>query len=187
MAFSALLDACVLYPAPLRDLLVRLARTGLFRARWSDQIHEEWIRGVLRTRPDLADRLSRTRSLMDQAVEDALVTGHEPLIPGLALPDPDDRHVLAAAIVGRADVIVTFNLKDFPAEPLAPYRIEAQHPDMFIRHVLDLDEAVALQAVKAHRGSLRQPAMSIEAYLDTLTRQGLPQTVAFLRPWEGFL
>lgn len=124
---------------------------------------------------------------MDQAVENALVTGHEPLIPGLILPDPDDRHVLAAAIVGRADVIVTFNLKDFPGEPLAPYRIEPQHPDVFIRHVLDLDEAVALGAVKGHRGSLRRPAVSVEEYLDTLIRQGLPETVAFLRPWEEFL
>lgn len=187
MAFSALFDACVLYPAPLRDLLVRLARTGLFRARWSGRIHEEWIRGVLRTRPDLADRLARTRSLMDQAVEDALVIGHEALIPDLVLPDADDRHVLAAAIVGRADVIVTFNLKHFPSGPLAPYRIEAQHPDVFIRHVLDLDEAVALGAVKAHRASLRRPAVSVDGYLDTLTRQGLPETVAFLRPWEEFL
>lgn len=173
--------------APLRDLLIRLACTGLLRARWSDQIHEEWIRGVLRARPELADKLLRTRSLVDQAVENALVTGHEPLIPGLILPDPDDRHVLAAAIAGRADVIVTFNLKNFPGGPLAPYQIEPQHPDVFIRHVLDLDKAVALGAVKAHRGALRYPAVSAEEYLDTLTRQGLPETVAFLRPWEDLL
>ena len=146
MAFTALFDACVLYPAPLRDILLRLACGNLFRARWSAQIHDEWIRSLLQNRPDLAGKLQRTRDAMDRAVADCLVTGHEVLIPGLILPDPNDRHVLAAAILGRADVIVTFNLKDFPAAVLGGYGIEAQHPDVFIRHVLDLDEKVALHS-----------------------------------------
>jgi hypothetical protein len=124
---------------------------------------------------------------MDQAVEDALVIGHEPLISELVLPDPDDRHVLAAAIRGRADVIVTFNIKHFPGELLAPFRIETRHPNLFIRDVLDLNEAVALGAVIGHRGSLRHPAFSAEEYLDLLLRQGLAGTVAFLRSWEDFL
>ena len=187
MAFTVLFDACVLYPAPLRDLLIRLACTGLFRARWSDDIHDEWIRGVLRSRPELADRLSRTRQLMNDAVADALVTGYQPLIQALELPDADDRHVLAAAIIGRADVLVTLNLKDFPQSSLALYRIEPQHPDVFVRHVLHLDTAVALAAVKSQRKALRDPTYSVDEYLDTLTRQGLPETVAFLRPWSGLL
>ena len=124
---------------------------------------------------------------MGRAVADCLVAGHEVLIPGLILPDPDDRHILTAAILGRADVIVTFNLKDFPAAVLGSYGIEAQHPDVFIRHVLDLDEKVALSTVQAHRASLKSPPKTADEYLDALSRQGLPETVAFLRPWAGLI
>ena len=177
----------MLYPAVLRDLLIRLARTGLFHARWSDQIHEEWVQAVLRKRPDLADALQRTRTLMNSAVDDALVTGFEPLIPRLTLPDPDDRHVLAAAIAARADVIVTLNLKHFPADALAPCSIEAHHPDIFMRHILDLDEPSALTAVRDHRASLKKPAFSPGDYLALLLRQGLVETVTFLRPWSELI
>lgn len=182
VAFVALFDACVLYPASLRDLLLRLARTNLFRARWSDQIHAEWMNAVLRERPELAGALQRTRALMDAAIDDCLVTGHEALIASLQLPDADDRHVLAAAIIGRADVIVTSNLRHFPPETLSAYHIEAQHPDVFVRHVIDLDEAAALQAIREQRESLRNPARTVADFLDTLARQELPETVAFLRP-----
>src|SRR5260370_26917417 len=100
---------------------MHLAMTGLFRATWSAAVHEEWICALLRRRPDLSrERLERTRMLMDLHAADALVTGYEDLIEALKLPDPDDRHVLAAAIRGRADVIVTANLRHFPANILAP-------------------------------------------------------------------
>lgn len=112
--FVAVYDACVLYPAPLRDLLLHLALTDLYRARWSERIHDEWMRSVLASRPDLsAEKLARTRSLMDSAVPDCLVTGFEGLIEHVSLPDPDDRHVLAAAIRCQAGVIVTYNTRDF--------------------------------------------------------------------------
>ena len=181
MAFTALFDACVLYPAPLRDLLVELACTGLFRAVWTEGIHEEWIRNLAENRPDL-DRagLRRTADRMNEAVEDCLVAGYENLAETLSLPDEGDRHVLAAAIVGRADVIVTANLHDFPAKVLMPYRIEAQHPDVFIRHVLDLDSR-AIGAVRACRTRLKNPPKDVDDYLDVLSRQGLPETVVFLR------
>ena len=111
----AVYDACVLYPAPLRDLLVPLATEGLVHARWSDRIHDEWTRNLLANRPDLtAARVRRTRDLMNQHVRDSLVTGYESLIAQLALPDPDDCHVLAAALRARATLIVTFNSADFP-------------------------------------------------------------------------
>jgi predicted nucleic acid-binding protein len=127
VAFTALYDACVLYPAPIRDVLMHLALTDLFRARWTDEIHEEWIRSVLRNRPDLSrERLLRTRDPMNAHVRDALITNYQDLIVGLSLPDPNDRHVLAAAIKGRADVIVTYNTRDFPADILAMYEISAQ-------------------------------------------------------------
>jgi predicted nucleic acid-binding protein len=120
--YTALLDANVLYPAPLRDLLLQLAITDLFRAKWTADIHREWIEALLRQEPHRdRTKLERTRALMDSHIRDCLVSGYESQIPTLELPDPDDRHVLAAAIVGRCDVIVTQNLRDFPDTALAPY------------------------------------------------------------------
>ena len=186
--FTALYDACVLFPAPLRDLLMRLALTDMFRARWSDQIHEEWIRAVLKQRPDLSrEQLERTRLLMNENVRDCLVTDYEPLIDGLSLQDPGDRHVLAAAIRSRADVIVTFNLDDFPVGYLAAFGIEAQHPDEFIAHLIDLSASAVVEAAKRHRASLRKPPKSVEEYLDALSRQELPETVRRLREYERLL
>jgi predicted nucleic acid-binding protein len=181
-AFTALYDACVLYPAPLRDLLMRLALTDLFRAIWTDAIHEEWIRNVLRDRPDLTRaQLERTRDLMNAHVRDCLVTGYEDLIEAVTLPDPDDRHVLAAAIRGRADVIVTFNLGDFPTCILHHYGLEAQHPDQFVTHLLDLAPTTVFGAVKRQREALKNPPVSVEDLLESLEKQQLVQTVAHLR------
>jgi hypothetical protein len=186
--FTALFDACVLYPAPLRDLLMYLALTDLFRARWTNDIHEEWIRSVLKDRPDLTrDKLERTRDLMNDHVRDGLVTGFEALIPTLTLPDPDNRHVLAAAIRCGADVIVTFNLKDFPNERLRPFGIEAQHPDDFLTYQLDLAENLVCTAAKRHRASLKNPPKTVEEYLDALERQCLPKTVSVLRRFGALL
>lgn len=123
---TAIDDENILYPAPLRDLFIRLAQAGVVRARWTEAIHDEWIRHVLKNNAELTiKKLSRTRNLMNDAVRDCLVIGHEQLIASLVLPDPDDRHVLAAAIRAEAEVIVTCNLKDFPAEILAQFEIEA--------------------------------------------------------------
>ncbi len=156
--FTAIYDACVLYPAPLRDLLIGLATTDLFRARWTDRIHEEWMRNLLANRPDLKEeQLQRTRELMDQAVEDCLVTGYERLIDGLDLPDPDDRPVLAAAIKANAGVIVTFNEKDFPPEALAEFGIFTEHPDDFTANVIDLNEAAVI-AVARPKGTIEEPS-----------------------------
>ncbi|MGB0068005.1 MAG: hypothetical protein WBQ11_08155 [Isosphaeraceae bacterium] len=92
--FTVVFDACVLYPAPLRDLLVQLALGDIFSARWTDAIHDEWISNLLESRPDLSrEALERTRSLMNSHVRDSLVTGYEGLIPGFLLPDENDRHV----------------------------------------------------------------------------------------------
>ncbi len=161
--FTALYDANVLYPATLRDLLMRLALTDLYRAKWSNDIHDEWMRNLLAKRPNLnREDLERTRDLMNSHVRDCLATGYENLIPALELPDPDDRHVLAAAIVSHADVIVTFNLRDFPANTLDAYGIEAQHPDEFVMHLVDLDETAVLQAVKRQLAALRNPPVTPE-------------------------
>lgn len=141
-------DANVLYPAPLRDLLMHLARTGLFRARWTEEIHQEWMTNVIRNRPDLSPaQLERTRDLLNMAVLDCLVTGYESLTPTLQPPDPKDRHVLAAAIFGGARAIVTFNRRHFPASTLAMHGIEALHPDRFV-HDLYLGGTGGCQASK---------------------------------------
>jgi hypothetical protein len=172
--FTVIYDACVLYPAPLRDLLMRLALTDLYRARWSDQIHNEWITAVLRNRPDLSrQQLERTRSLMDAHVRDALVDGHQTLIPALELPDPDDRHVLAAAIKCGADLILTFNLDDFPEHALASYGIGACHLDPFLVDQLNLDGEKVCTAMRLHRAGLKNPSRTVEEFLATLEDQGL--------------
>jgi hypothetical protein len=186
--FTALYDACVLYPAPLRDLLMRVALTDLFRARWTERIHEEWIGNVLKDRPELKrEQLDRTRELMNANVRDCLVTGYEGLIEGLDMPDSGDRHVLAAAIRTRASVIVTFNLKDFPNSILDPLGIEAQHPDEFITHLLDLAPGPVCGAVKRQRAALTNPPKTIEELLATLEQQQLPETVARLREFADLL
>ncbi|MCK9488334.1 MAG: PIN domain-containing protein [Xanthomonadales bacterium] len=187
-AFTAVYDACVLYPAPLRDLLMWLGLSGLFRARWSQQIHREWKRSLLANRPDLAaEQLDRTSRLMDQAIPDALVSGHQALIPSLTLPDPDDRHVVAAAIRCNADVIVTFNERDFPGDILRPLGIEAQHPDEFIDNLFDLDPAAVVEAARRQRATLKSPAVDVDRYLESLLRQGLVQTVRSLTTYRNML
>ena len=183
-AFTAFYDANVLYPAELRNLFMHLALTGLFRAKWSADVHEEWISALLEKRLDLTrEKLERTRILMDLHATDALVTGYEDLIPGLQLPDPDDRHVLAAAIRGQADVIVTLNLRDFPADVVGAFGIEAQHPDEFLLRLFDLSPGVVIAGAETHRQSLKNPPKTVSEYLETLERQGLTQAVSVLRDY----
>src|SRR5437660_10071988 len=126
----AVYDACVLYSAFLRDFLVRLAihgrRQGVMRAKWTGRIHREWVRAVRRQRPDVPlEGLRRTCSLMDEHVRGARVRGYQRWEQRLTLPDPNDRHVLAAALACVADVIITFNTRDFPAHVLAPFGMAA--------------------------------------------------------------
>jgi len=179
----ALYDANVLYPAPIRDLLIRLARAGVVSARWSDAIHDEWMRSLMRNRPDLdPEKLQRTRELMDAAVPGAVVHGYERHVERLHLPDPDDRHILAAAIEAEADVIVTFNAKDFPRKIVSAHGIDVRRPDAFVLELLAGDEAEAVYAaVRAHRSALRNPPFTIEQYLQSLARAGLRRSAEHLR------
>jgi hypothetical protein len=185
MARVVLYDACVLYPAPLRDLLMRLALTDLFQARWTDATHDEWIRSVLSDRPDIRpEGPARCRELMDRHVPDCLVVGFEPLLPTFSPPDPDDRHVLAAAIHAQAEVIVTFNLGDFPASVLGGFGIEAVHPDEVITRLCDESSAGVIAAARLHRASLKKPAKAVAEYLASLEQCRLPETVTRLRMRE---
>ncbi|MBK0093251.1 PIN domain-containing protein [Erwinia sp. S59] len=187
--YTVVFDACVLYPAPLRSFLMYLAAGGQFRARWSEDIHEEWIRNVLLNRTEL-DRaqLERVRALMDRHVPDALVTGYQSLIESIRrLPDEDDRHVVAAAIVAQAEGIVTFNLRDFPDEVLSVWNLRAIHPDSFITDFTELDITVVIDAARRQRASLLSPPFSLDEYLDCLLRQQLPETVSRLRPLAALI
>jgi predicted nucleic acid-binding protein len=182
VAFTALLDACVLYSAPKTDLLLRLALANLYRPRWTTEIHDEWMRSLAAKRPDIPRaKIERRRAQMDAHIRDALVTGHMALVPSLTLPDPDDCHVLAAAIAGRAEVIVTDNVTDFPPAALAPYGVEVQTPDEFLCHLLYLAPAPVVNVVRDLLGTLGNPSISVEEYLHSLERHGLPGFAASLR------
>lgn len=187
-SLTALLDASVLYSAPLRDLLLELAVSDLYRAKWSNEINDEWINALLSNRSDLTrEQLERTRDLMNAHVRDALVEGYEDLVEIVRLPDPDDRHVVAAAIKGRADMVVTVNVRDFPANLLERWDLEVQHPDEFLQHHFQLSPSTFLAAARTVRLRLKQPPVAIDEYLQTLEANGLVATVGELTPFRQFM
>ena len=179
---TALLDANVLYPAPLRDYLLHLASLGVYEPIWTDSIQDEWIRNLVEVRPDInRASLEATQRAMDKAFPGSKVTDYESLIERLSLPDPDDRHVLAAAINGSAQIIVTANLKDFPSKALIPYSIRAEHPDEFISRCIERDKQNALKVLENQIRSLKNPPLSRDKVLENLERTGLVKSVAQLR------
>lgn len=181
MGFVVVYDACVLYPSTTRDLLIRLAQAGLVQAKRTEAILDETFRAVQRTHPDIAaEQVQRTRELMLGAVRDCLVTGHEPLINILELPDPDDRHVLAAAIRSRAQVIVTDNVKDFPVAALGPWDVQTRTADQFVVDQIHLDKSIVYGEVQRIADSWHSPPGTVADVLDRLQRSGLHQTVALL-------
>lgn len=180
-SFTVVYDACVFYPAPLRDLLVRLAQTRRFRARWTSEIHAEWINSLYAKRPDIAPgKLEAVAEQINAAVPDCLITGYEHIVEGLQLPDENDRHVLAAAIRAGAAAIITLNLKDFPSSVLDEYEILAIHPDDFILDLADLEPQVLERVAKAQRQALQRPPIDPEAFVAVLRRQELPGVADFL-------
>jgi predicted nucleic acid-binding protein len=182
MAFVALYDANVLYPSTLRDLLISIAQDGLVQAKWTDRILDETFGNLKAKRPDLDPaRLDRTRQAMMRAVRDCMVRGYEPLIGAVELPDPDDRHALAAAIRAKAQVIVTFNLKDFPSDVLSAWDVEAKHPDAFIEDQIDLDPAAVYAAVRQIADRWKNPPGTVEDVLGRLERDGMVAAAAALR------
>jgi len=182
---SAVFDACVLYSAPLRDFLLRLAEDELIEPFWSEEIQNEWTRSLLRNQPELKwESLEWTCREMDRHFPSGLIRGHEIITPTLTLPDPNDRHVLAVAIHTQAEYIVTFNLDDFPNTILLSYGIKAVSPEEFVLQLIQDDSLHVLQTVRKHRLSLKRPPKTVDEYLATLEKQRLPKIVAFLREHE---
>lgn len=181
--YTALLDACVLFPLAMTDALMSLATAGFFAAKWTTKIEEEWIRAIERQRPDLQGKLDVRRDSMREAIPDWEVPepGWSQLVHKLELPDPDDRHVLAAAIAGHADCIVTANLQDFPASVLNGFGLEAIDPDTFIINQWDLDPVNAIAAFKRMRARRKKPESSPADFADALEIGGLPTTAERLR------
>ena len=171
MAFVALLDANVLYPAYLRDALLRLAEAEIYQVRWSRQVLDEMARNVLQNNPNLPEeRIERLVRTMKRAFPEAMVTGHEPLIPSMTY-NPKDRHVMAAAVKGRADVIVTSNVRDFPPEACEPYDVDVQTPDEFLRYQWEIGDPDFLLGVFDDWASqLKSPPLSLEELLERLAR-----------------
>jgi hypothetical protein len=186
--FTALIDACTLADTLKRNLLLTLAEAGFFRLRWSGPILDETeaaIDGILRKkgRTDAADRAKRARASMEAAFEDAMVTDFDIFLPAAAgLPDPDDAHVVAAAIKTQAAMIVTENLKDFPAATLATLDMEAKSADEFIADTIALDEGRAVAAIRRMRERFEKPQMTAGALLLSMEATGLVEAVNLLRP-----
>ena len=179
---TAVLDANVLYPAPLRDYLLHLASLGVYEPIWTAAIQDEWIRNLAKARPDIKRAaLEATQRSMDRAFPGSNVTNYESIISSLSLPDPDDRHVLAAAIKSKAKVIVTANLKDFPSSALTPYAIRAEHPDEFVSGCIDRERKKAIKALENQVKALKKPPLSREKVLENLKSTGLIRSVAKLK------
>lgn len=162
----------------MADALMSLAATGLFAAKWTLAIEDEWIRSIEARRPDLTGRLTTRRDEMRRVVPDWEVqeVAWRALARGLSLPDPSDVHVLAAALAGHADCIVTSNLRHFPTASLAPPGLEALHPDSFIVAQWDLDPLAVVLAFKRMRARRQRPQASPQDFAEALSRSGLPIT-----------
>jgi predicted nucleic acid-binding protein len=181
MAFVVMYDANVLVGNTQRDLLIRIAGTGLVQAKWTDRILDEAMAAVQKSRPNIpSEKLTRLRTLMIEAIPDSLVTGHEALIDQLQLRDPEDRHVLAAAIKVGAQVIVTGD-KDFTAEDLASWNVEAKHPDDFVMDQIDINDRLVWGCVQQIAIARKQHPQTVEDVLGELERSGLVQSVGALR------
>jgi predicted nucleic acid-binding protein len=182
------LDACVLFPAPLRDFLMHLALLDVFQARWTDEIHAEWIRNVLKMRPDLTEKqLNRTKDLMNSHVRDCLVENHEHLIDKISLPDENDRHVLAAAVKAKAEIILTFNLRDFPPDTLKAYNVTAIAPDKLLSKLFDTNSDNFNLAFERQLNSLKNPPKTAEELLQILETQRLEEVIEKLRNYRAMI
>ena len=191
--YTALVDACSLASVMRRNLLLSLAEAEFFRLRWSERILDETQAAIdtMAEHKGLADhagRAARARRAMQTAFEDAMVTDYAHYLPlADGLPDPDDAHVVAAALKTQAQTIITENLRDFPADLLDPLGIEARSADDFIADTIALDPGRAIPAIKRMRLRFRNPAMTAATLLIDMEAHSLLATVDTLAPFSGSL
>ena len=173
MSFPVVLDACVLIPMPIADLLLRLATAKQFRPLWSDEILNEVERNLVKKLHKDPHSARRRVNAMRDFFPDALVENYESLVPAMT-NDPKDRHVLAAAVRSRAELIVTSNQKDFPTTALKPYDVAVRSPDDFLLDQLDLDPSTVVRIAEEVVADMRNPTITWNGYLEGLARAGLP-------------
>jgi len=182
MAFEpsvVIFDACILYPFHLRNIVVQIAVDRLVDARWTDEIHDEWIRNLVANRPAIPiERLQITRRLMNDALPGAMVTGYQRHILAVTLPDPDDRHVVAAGIASGATIILTWNLRDFPAREMKKHGLRTQTPDAFLVDLCDLAPDLIVASLANARRNLSKTRVSASDFINILKNQGLIQLSA---------
>ena len=178
---AAFCDANVLYPSLLRDLLIRLDIEQRCRLRWSAEVNEEWINALVRDRGLPREPLDQTLALMNRSLPGAAVTGFQVLIPKLTLPDPDDRHVLAAAIHSGVPHLLTFNLSDFPGQALPVTAPQIIHPDLWLAPVLAQDLQATCQVLRKLVAPFRRPPVTIPEVAERLARLQLPQSAQVVR------
>jgi predicted nucleic acid-binding protein len=179
--FVILLDANVMYPFRTRDVLFTFAQQGLFRARFTERIIDEWTGSLIRNKPTLEESVRTQAAVVRDVFQECFVTGYEPLIEGLQLPDPDDRHVLAAAIKCSAQIIVTENLRDFPPEVLEEHDIEVLGADDVLANTFDLFPMDGARALRTVRQRYNNPPFSPSEFLLDLTKSGMPKLAAMAR------
>ncbi|MDR0592695.1 MAG: PIN domain-containing protein [Bifidobacteriaceae bacterium] len=180
--FTAFLDANALVPVALADTILRAAEEGLFAPKWSEKVEGEAKEAIASIHPDLSpSRIESRFKAMNSAFPDACVHGWEPLVGQIALPDADDRHVVAAAWLSRADAIVTANMADFPEAALAGCGLHAVNPDDFLLDLLDLAPAALARIVKQQAEDAGQPPLSSEDVMIALGRAGAGRFVTEVR------
>ena len=172
MPFEVVLDTCALYPAHLRDTLLRLAERGLYRALWSTDIIEELKRSLVRADVEPGS-VGRLITEMRRAFPDSEVTGYLPLVGSMTC-DPKDRHVLAAAVRSNAAAVVTLNVDDFPAASTEPFEVDVIHPDAFLLDLLDLAPALVIAEIREQAIANRREPRTLESLLSALSKAGVP-------------
>lgn len=181
---AVVLDACVLYPANLRDTLLRFAERGLYDVHWSDDILNELERSLLRSELSPAS-VTYVLTEMQHHFPEAKITGYQSLVASMTC-DPKDRHVLASAVRGKVSVIVTFNLKDFPRAALDPYAVDVIHPDDFLLGLLYLKPSEVIDEIIQQAVTNKRPPNTLSDLLDALTKSGVPSFAGKVRTQANY-
>ncbi|MEA5472119.1 PIN domain-containing protein [Spirulina sp. 06S082] len=177
--FPAILDSCVIYPMYLRDILLCAAEVGLYQVHWTEEILEGSLRNLVKNGVMSQEKARSLSSIMNNAFPEALIEMTDDLIPCMDNHERD-RHVLAAALIGKAEVIVTNNIKHFPEEKLKKFNVIAQSADEFLLSLLDLSEDLMLSALANQARRLRNPRKDIFELLSILEKS-VPEFVRSCR------